>query len=67
VSTQVNLRIVKGDLSAEEIAALVVVLTPRPPAAEPARRSSAWSDHARTVRRPLQHGPGAWRSTAMPR
>jgi Acyl-CoA carboxylase epsilon subunit len=62
----VKLRIVKGDLSAEEIAALVVALTPRPAAAEPPKRTSAWSDRSRAVRRPTPHGHGAWRSTALP-
>jgi Acyl-CoA carboxylase epsilon subunit len=62
----VNLRIVKGDLSPEEIAALVVVLTRRPAAPDQVPRTPAWSDRSRAVRRPLPHGPGAWRSSALP-
>ena len=59
-----TLRIVKGDATPEEVAALVAVLASRAggPAPE-APRASQWG---RTqVRRPLpQPGPGAWRAAA---
>jgi hypothetical protein len=63
------LRVVHGDATPEEIAALVAVLlvrsaTGEPPARTPAR--SAWSDRSRLLRRPLQPGPGAWRRSALP-
>ncbi len=63
------LRVVRGDPTAEEIAALVAVLTARgrtsgPPPQRP--RRSTWSDPSRRVRRPLSHGPGAWRASALP-
>jgi Acyl-CoA carboxylase epsilon subunit len=65
------LRVVRGDATPEEIAALVAVLTARARAAEaarptPPRRRSAWADPARRLRRPLPHGPGAWRAGALP-
>jgi hypothetical protein len=65
------LQVVHGDPTPEELAALVAVLTARaraatagPNPAEP--RRSAWSAPSRRMRRPLPHGPGAWRSSAFP-
>jgi Acyl-CoA carboxylase epsilon subunit len=64
------LRVIRGDASAEEIAALVAVLMARaaavgePEAPAPAR--SAWSERSRLVRQPLHPGPGAWRRSALP-
>ena len=62
------LRLVRGDATPEEVAALLAVLTAASTGdAEPApRRTTAWSDRARAVRRPLHHGPGAWRASAWP-
>jgi Acyl-CoA carboxylase epsilon subunit len=60
------LRVVRGEPSPEELAALVAVLaagTAAAPAARPPR--SAWSDPARLlgVHAP---GPSAWRRSALP-
>ena len=58
-------RVVKGDPSPEELAALVAVVAagtasrPDRPA-EP--RRSAWAAPQRRLRRPLATGPRAWRS-----
>lgn len=65
------LRVVRGDATPEEIAAVIAVVTAAnarttASAAEPARHVSAWSDPARRIRRPLPHGPGAWRASALP-
>ena len=62
------LRVIRGDASPEEIAALVAVLLSRPAYAEPAprRAPSAWADRSRLLRRPVHAGPGAWRSSALP-
>ena len=62
------LRVVRGDATAEEIAALVAALLSRPgdvgaPSAPP---RSAWADRSRLLRRPLRPGPGAWRRSALP-
>ena len=61
------LRVVKGDPSAEEVAALVAVLASMGDPAPAPRRSPEWSAHHRKVRTTLPHGPGGWRSSALPR
>lgn len=64
------LRIVRGEPDEAELAALAAVVAglasgERPePAPEP---RSAWADRASLMRRPLAHGPGAWRASALPR
>jgi hypothetical protein len=62
------LRIVRGDATPEEVAALVAVLLSRPGAlsATSAPARSAWADRSRQLRRPLRPGPGAWRRSALP-
>ena len=62
------LRVVRGDATPEEIAALVAVLLSRPAPAGPAprRAPSAWADRSRLLRRPVHPGPGAWRRSALP-
>jgi hypothetical protein len=62
------LRVVRGDATPEEVAALVAVLLSRPAAEEPPPRPapSAWSDRSRLLRGPLFPGPGAWRRSALP-
>jgi len=64
------LRVVRGDATPEEIAALVAVLMPRSAdagAPRPARSvQNSWSDRSRLLRRPLSPGPGAWRRSALP-
>jgi hypothetical protein len=61
------LRVIRGDATPEEVAALVAVLLSRPADDPPAREApSAWSDKSRLLRRPLRPGPGAWRSSALP-
>jgi acyl-CoA carboxylase epsilon subunit len=64
------LRVVRGDATPEEIAALVAVLLARSAGAEasgPARSvSGPWTDRSGQIRRPLAPGPGAWRRSALP-
>ncbi|MCW2903590.1 MAG: hypothetical protein JWO67_5855 [Streptosporangiaceae bacterium] len=65
------LQVVRGEPTAEEVAALVAVLTARSRAARrdgrrPVRRTSVWADRSRQVRAPLTPGPGAWRASAFP-
>jgi len=64
------LRVVRGDATAEEIAALVAVLVARSAGAEaPGQARSVpglWADRSRLLRRPLSPGPGAWRRSALP-
>jgi len=57
------LRIVRGEPSEAELAALVAVLARAAgvPVPEPGA-PSAWRDRAALLRRPLHPGPGAWRA-----
>ncbi|WP_134740850.1 acyl-CoA carboxylase subunit epsilon [Nocardioides sp. 503] len=62
------LRVVGSDATPEEIAALVAVLSALGGDAPPApRRTSEWSAPHRSLRRTFPHGPGAWRSSGLPR
>lgn len=64
------LRVVRGDPTPQELAALVAVVAacrvtaggdrPRPP-------RSRWADPAARIRRRLPHGQDAWRASARPR
>jgi hypothetical protein len=67
-SREPALRVVRGDASPEEIAALVAVLLSVPGDDESprARARSAWADRSGRLRRPLRPGPGAWRRSALP-
>jgi hypothetical protein len=62
--------LVKGDASAEEVAALTAVLqgiaAAQAPAEEPAP-TPAWSAHHRKVRGWHLSGPGGWRASGLPR
>ncbi len=65
------LRVVKGDLTAEELAALVAVIAARNAAAAhaAARTTTAprtqWGHPSRMARTPHHFGPGQWRSSAF--
>jgi hypothetical protein len=62
------LRVIRGDATEEEVAALVAVLgSLGGPAEAPTRTVPAWSAHHRKVRVTLPHGPGGWRSSGLPR
>jgi sarcosine oxidase gamma subunit len=64
------LRVVKGDLTPEELAALVAVVAARNAAAAHAasrstkRPRSEWGHPARAHRTPLRVGPDQWRRSA---
>jgi hypothetical protein len=66
------LTVVRGDASAEEIAALTAVLAAKtsaaagPSAAGRAQRVTGWGSRPAMLRRPLRHGPGLWRASARP-
>ena len=76
-SAQSALRVVRGEASPEELAALVAVLAARSAAgadtgagaADAPRRASGWTDRARYVRAGrLEFGATAgWRGSALPR
>ncbi|SQD95159.1 MULTISPECIES: acyl-CoA carboxylase epsilon subunit [unclassified Parafrankia] len=60
-----HLRLVRGDATPEEIAALVAVLAARSaPAAPPARVRSTWADPAFRLRCGVAAGPGGWSRSA---
>jgi hypothetical protein len=61
-------RIVNADATPEEVAAIVAVFSALQAAPAPMpRRTPEWSAHHRKVRTTLPHGPGGWRSSALPR
>ena len=63
-----TLKVVAGDPSAEELAALTVALaaalTARGPGGRPGRSSPGWADRSRAMNAPLRSGPDAWRRSA---
>ncbi|HVU71594.1 MAG TPA: acyl-CoA carboxylase subunit epsilon [Mycobacteriales bacterium] len=63
------LRVVRGDPTPEELAALVAVVAARASGgAEPEpERPSPWASKAAGLRRPLHPGPGAWVASARTR
>ena len=60
------LRIVRGNPSAEEIAALVAVLSAAGGEVEGGStpHTPGWVDHAAAVHAPTHNGPGGWRTSA---
>ena len=65
-----SLRITRGDVTAEELAAIVVVLNAALAASTSDRRGRAtpaeWNAPHRAIRRPLMHAMNAWRRSALP-
>jgi len=68
------LRVVRGDPTEDELAAVVTVVAARLAAAR--RRAAAegegqprsqWRNRARNIRPPIGPGPGAWRASGLPR
>ncbi|GAT65097.1 acyl-CoA dehydrogenase [Planomonospora sphaerica] len=63
-----HLKIVQGDATPEEVAALVLALTSRSISSEKVtRKSENWRNPAHRMRKPLPVGQGAWRSSGLPR
>jgi hypothetical protein len=61
------LRVVRGQPTAEELAALVALFAARSAGTVPAPRPrSAWADPARRLGLTARPGPGAWRRSALP-
>jgi hypothetical protein len=62
------LRLVRGEASDEELAALMAVLSAASAGEEPAppARRSEWGSRERSLRRSPAPGPGAWRASAWP-
>jgi Acyl-CoA carboxylase epsilon subunit len=64
------LRVLRGAPDDVELAALAAVVSgiAAADAADIEREAprSPWSDPRATLRRPLSHGPGAWRASGLP-
>jgi hypothetical protein len=62
------LRVVRGQPTADELAALLVVLASRPaPRGTQLSRRSLWSSPGRMFGAPDFPGAGAWRASGLPR
>ena len=57
--------LVRGDATPEQLAALVAVLSAASGGEEPASdgSTSTWAAHSAAMRHPVNHGPGAWRTS----
>ncbi|MDI2130982.1 acyl-CoA carboxylase subunit epsilon [Yinghuangia seranimata] len=64
------IRIVRGEPTPEELAAIVTVIAAKAAgggAEAPAAAPSEWNAPARRIRRPLRPGAGAWRASGWAR
>ncbi len=61
------LQVLTPHATAEEVAALVAVLSGLGGAAAPRRARPGWTDPARGVRSAGAHGHGGWRASSLPR
>lgn len=62
------LRIITPDTTPEEVAAIVAVLSALGRRQQPKRRRVVeWNSPYRQVRPMYSHGPGGWRSSALPK
>jgi hypothetical protein len=63
-------KVISGDATAEEIAAVLAAVTSAARSASrpspSARSTSAWADRAAGLRRPLRPGPDGWRASGRP-
>ncbi|HEY8618526.1 MAG TPA: acyl-CoA carboxylase epsilon subunit [Dermatophilaceae bacterium] len=77
-TTATSVRLVRGDASPEELAALVAVLASAsgdgaqdpadgPSTATGRSRRLPWGSPGRMTRRTPPHGPGGWRASTLPR
>jgi len=63
-----ELKIINPDATAEEVAAIVAVLSSVGDAAAPPKKpTSTWAARQRRSRPPLRAGAGAWRASGLPR
>lgn len=61
--------VVRGHATPEEVAALVAVLSAVSGGDDDAASdgtASTWAAHSAAMRRPVGHGPGAWRTSLRP-
>ncbi|MBA3418996.1 MAG: acyl-CoA carboxylase subunit epsilon [Geodermatophilaceae bacterium] len=60
------LRVVRGEPTDDELAALLVVVLTRTEPEAQRRAAPGWADRTRALRRPQRPGAGAWRTSALP-
>jgi hypothetical protein len=63
------LRVVRGDPTPEELAAVVAVVAAAAAAGDggqPEEPARTWAAYWRGLRRPMQPGPGAWQRSTWP-
>jgi hypothetical protein len=63
--TEPELQVVKGEPTADEMAALVAAFAAR--RVDESERPSSWAAYWRSVRAPLHHGATGWRDSTRPR
>lgn len=66
--TELVLRVVRGEPTAAELAALVTVLSARAASTQPSPmpRPSSWAAYWNEHRAPVAPGAGAWRASVFP-
>ncbi|MEO7421731.1 MAG: acyl-CoA carboxylase epsilon subunit [Ornithinibacter sp.] len=59
---------ITGPATAQDVAAIIAVLAAASGGSEDADTDagSSWASHAAAMRRPVGHGPGAWRTSLRP-
>ncbi|WP_084779569.1 acyl-CoA carboxylase subunit epsilon [Planobispora rosea] len=63
-----HLKIINGNATPEEIAAVVIALASRTiPPTKAVQKPKNWRNPAHYQRKPLPFGQGAWRSSGLPR
>jgi hypothetical protein len=73
--TSLALAVLAGQPTADELAAVLVVLAARAAGSAsgsasgsgPSARRAQWAARSRLMRAPVTTGPGAWRASALPR
>lgn len=57
------LRVITGSATEEEIAAILAAVAQMEPAERESDEVDAWVARTSALRRPLEHGPQAWRTS----
>ncbi len=60
------LRVISGNPTDEELAAILAIVASATPEPEPARRVSLWNDLSRGIHSTPKPSPTAWRASTMP-
>ncbi|MDP2013340.1 MAG: acyl-CoA carboxylase subunit epsilon [Actinomycetota bacterium] len=60
------LRVISGNPTEEELAAILAIVASATPEAEPEPRVSLWNDYSRGIHSTPRPSPTAWRASTMP-